>query len=150
MNETGAAISFRLNQLKKRNFAESQGVGRATVWRARGSISDPKQEPSNSAASEAKKPQKPQKQKASLATLDAALRGAKKLRPSGPAVIDGVNTRALLDPEAPDVRVAITDESEVLILNGHTVEQTIPSEIARRLVAFFRKLPNSHPLAVPA
>ena len=145
MSIDSSVISQRLAKLKARGLAKA--IGRN--WHAT----------SPAATFEAKMPQTPRQQttlkaprKPSLETLDATLRNKGKLRAAGPAIIDGIKTRDLLDPSAPadepDVSVAITDKHQLLIINGSQVEQIIKPDVARRVVAFLRMLTPDHPLAL--
>lgn len=149
-------LSKRLDVLKKQNLIGRKGNVQTSRWFAFPDTANT----SGSATSKAKTPETPRKQttlktqrKASLASLDATLRGKNKLRPAGPAIIDGVQTRKLLDPTPATARAAITTEGEVLLFDG-PLESTTPSiivpHLARCIADLFRKLPNTHPLAVPA
>jgi len=149
-------LSKRLDVLKKQNLIGRKGSTLTSRWFAFPDTANT----STSAASNAKMPEKSRKQttlkqqrKASLASLDATLRGKNKLRTAGPAIIDGVDTRKLLDPTPATARAAITTEGEVLLFDG-PLESTTPSiivpHLARCIADLFRKLPNTHPLAVPA
>jgi len=156
LNILRPACSVRLTNLRKRGLAISRGKTASTRWFA------VEQNTSTAAPSEAKMLGTPRQQttlkaprKASLETLDAALRDKNNRRTAGPAIIDGINTRDFLEPPGEDddtaiEAVALTDKHELLILSNNRVAQVIESATALRLVAFLRTLPSDHALALQA
>jgi len=147
------AVSKRLEVLQQNKLIQRKGHTTTSRWFAVA------QNTSTAAPSEAKMPETPRQQttlkttrKASLETLDATLRNKKARRTAGPAIIDGINTRELLElpgaDDSPAQSIAITDRHQLLILTGHKIEQVIEQAAAKRLVAFLRTLDPQHELAI--
>jgi len=150
MGIESSVISQRLGKLKRAGYAKSIGWN----WHAT--------KTSTGAPLEAKTPQTPPQHTGlnidKTAKKKPKATPAPKLRPAGPANIDGIDTRSLLEvasENATDMedhtneRIALTDKHELLVMKDDII-QVIHPKTTRRIAAFLRSLDAAHPLAVAA